>query len=256
MNNMRSIKIKAVLVAAIILLCCNLSGAVTFGPERIPYKVVYHFGMIHKVAGHGVVQVSARGNNFSGTLTGSSIPWGGRIYMVNDTLRARMVVDGSKKFSRQRVTYSNGWYSKPEVSIWKSGKFNRTAPANYRAIHGRGGLSASPATMEAITISTDMLGMFYTFKEMNFAAMHPGQTFNIPVTVPGQGLQHAVVSYLGPSTYMKHGVKTATYKVRFEYTYKGRRSNYPVTCQVDAATRIPLMLSADLAIGHMEMIYE
>ncbi len=60
------------------------------------------------------------------------------------------------------------------------------------------------------------------------------------------------VTYSGESNYGGY----STYSVAFEYTYHGASTGYSVFAQVDRNTRIPVLLSADLAIGHVEMIYE
>ena len=155
-------------------------------------------------------------------------------------------------YARQNVLYRAGWYSKPVVSLLDNPSYNPLDPANYRNLNGAGTLSASPKTMEAVGISCDMLGIFYLFRYMDFTALQPGQTLLMSVNMPRTGMQHAMITYLGPDQYQ--GIPS--YKVRFEYTYRGVRSDYPVTCQVERSSRIPLLISASLDIGRMDMIRE
>lgn len=221
-------------------------------PTTIKYKVNYHWGLINTTAAYGTLNLHARGPKLTASLNGHSISWGGRQYTVSDTLEVNTLSGRGPLYARQNVLHRAGWYSKPIVSLLNTPSYNPLAPANFRTIDGRGSLSASPRTMEAVGISCDMLGIFYLFHYMDFSALTPGCSLLMSVNMPRTGMQHAHITYLGPGQY--HG--TPTYKVRFEYTYGGVRSNYPVTCQVEQSSRIPLVISASLDIGRMEMIRE
>ena len=221
-------------------------------PTAIKYKVNYHWGLINTTAAYGTVRLDATGNSLTASLNGHSIAWGGRQYTVSDTLKVITMPGRGPLYARQNVLYRVGRYSKPMVSLLKSHSYNPSDPANYRTISGQGTLSASPKTMEAVGISCDMLGIFYLFRYMDFTALHPGQTLLMSVNMPRTGMQHAMITYLGPDQYRG----APSYKVRFEYTYMGVRSGYPVTCQVERSSRIPLLISASMDIGRMEMIRE
>lgn len=216
--------------------------------QEIPYDVHYHWGLIDVNIGHGKVTCSSQGDRFYATLDGNTIPWEGRIFCVSDTLNATMT-PGSP-YSQETVTYENGWYLKPKVMQYNCTGFQASDPANYKNIKGQGFLDADAQTMEAVTETADMLGMFYYFHEFDFDSMTPGQQITIPIT---GGCSHAVtVTYNGPDTYGPF----STYSVSFDYFYDGASTGYPVQAQVDRISRIPVLLSADLAIGHVEMIYE
>ena len=100
-----------------------------------------------------------------------------------------------------------------------------------------------------------MLGMFYYFKEMDFESMTPGSSVTIPITVVGGDPQRVVVTYNGKSNYSVGGTTYPTYSVNFEYSYKGAMSGYPVKAEVSVSSRLPLLLSASLPAGHVEMIH-
>lgn len=221
-------------------------------PVAIKYKVNYHWGLINTTAAYGTVRLEATGNSLTASLDGHSISWGGRQYTVSDTLKVITMPGRGPLYARQNVLYRAGRYSKPLVSLLSSPAYNPGDPANYCTISGQGTLSASPRTMEAVGISCDMLGIFYLFRYMDFTALQPGQTLLMSVNMPRTGMQHAMITYLGPDQYQD----SPSYKVRFEYTYRAVRSGYPVTCQVERSSRIPLLISASLDIGRMEMIRE
>lgn len=239
----------------LMLLCSVMIGRaqVNIPYQEIRYNVNYHWGLIDIMIAHGVVTLQTDGNNFNATLDGNSIPWEGRVFCVSDTLHTIMTPGSG--LSSETVTYENGWYLKPKVTEYRSGGFDPSNPANYKNIKGQGTLNASDNTMEAITVTADMLGMFYYAHEIDFESMNPGQAVTIPIAIEGGAPERVVVTYEGKSHYQIDGVTYPTYEINFEYSYNGNMCGYPVKAQIGATDRIPLLLSASLPVGHVEMIY-
>ncbi|MDE5886742.1 MAG: DUF3108 domain-containing protein [Muribaculaceae bacterium] len=244
---------KTLLLLVVLFSSLFAKAQVNIPAQEIHYDVHYHWGIINVMIAHGVVTMETTGNQFYATLDGNSIPWDGRVFCVSDTLRATMTP--SSGLSRETVTYENGWYLKPKVTQYRTNGFDPSNPANYKNIKGEGTLNASDDTMEAITVTADMLGMFYYFKEMDFESMAPGSQVTIPIAVEGGDAQKVVVTYNGKSSYSVGGSTYPTYSVNFEYSYKGAMSGYPVEAQVGVSSRLPLLLSASLPAGHVEMIH-
>lgn len=242
----------------ILLLVGLLSGLFANAQVNIPYQEIhydvhYHWGLIDLMIAHGIVTMQTDIENFYATLDGNSIPWEGRIFCVSDTLQATMApTDG---LSSETVTYENGWYLKPKVTAYRTNSFDPSDPVNYKNIKGEGTLSTSNSTMEAINVTADMLGMFYYFKQIDFENMAPGSSITIPICVEGGDPQKVVVNYVGRSTYNIEGNTYPTYEADFEYSYRGAMSGYPVKAQVSVTDRLPLLLSASLPAGHVEMIH-
>lgn len=243
---------KALLLVFSILSAFIAKAQVNIPYQEIPYDVNYRWGLVDVNIAHGVVTLQTDGNQFIASLDGNSIPWEGRVFCISDQLRATM--EPTDGLSHEIVTYENGWYRKPLVSQYRDNSYDPNNPANYKNIKGEGSLDADSDTMEAITVTADMLGMFYYFHQINFDTMNPG-TFSIPITVEGGYQQTVSVTYNGKSTYTVGGVTYPTYSVSFEYSYHGAMSGYPVQAQVSVSSRIPLLLSADLPVGHIEMIH-
>lgn len=245
---MKKLAIALTLLAEAII--CHAQTDIPY--QEINYDVRYHFGIIDVDIAHGTVGMKKEGDLFSATLNGHSIPWEGHVFTVSDILKARFTpTDG---LSKETVVYENGWYRKPESSQYGTKAYNPEDPANYKTIKGEGSLDAAGTTMEAITVTADMLGLFYYFRELDFASMTDGQRTEIPIEVEGGQPQKVVVTYNGRSDYSIAGQTHDTYDVTFEYSYKGEMSGYPVQTQVDSTSRIPLLLSASLPIGKVEMI--
>lgn len=222
--------------------------------ENIPYtelnyNVHYHWGFINVMIGHGVVTMQSEGGQLSATLDGNTIPWNGRVFCISDTLKASMSPDS------ETISYINGWYRKPKVSEFRSSSYNPDLAANFKNIKGQGTLNADANTMEAVTVTSNMLGMFYYFKQIDFESMSPGQQITIPIQQPGAVPERVVVTYNGKSHFNAGEASYSTYAVHFEYSYHGSMSGYSVAAEVSADERIPVSISASLPIGKVEMIY-
>lgn len=221
-------------------------------PRReIPYNVNYKWGLIDVNIARGNVKVESNGNQFYGTLDGTSIPWEGKIICVSDTLKATMGTEGGRW--KEFVEYQNGWYRHPSVSSFRGATYNPDDPSIYKNIAGQGEYDASNDSMEAITVTSDMLGMFYYVNFINFEAMTPGSSFTIPIE--GRYAKEVEITYNGKGTYTVDGDTYPTYNCTFEYSYGGNMSGYPVECQVGVSERFPLLLSASLPVGRVEMLY-
>lgn len=211
------------------------------------YNITYKWGFIEKVAGHGTVRMNMDGNTLSATLDGHSIPWGGRLYSVADTLVSTFTPSGNSYV--QNVVYQNGWYTKPEVGAPTADLL--ASPANYRTINGQGTLDASDATMEAITITCDMLGFFHLAQVLDFEAIPQGSSITVPIHYKDGSAERVLISYNG----IANTPAGRAYDVVFNYSYNGQLSEYPVHTMVAADSRVVLSAAAHLLIGDLEMVY-
>lgn len=244
---------KKILIAIMLLFSVFLGRAgVKIPYTEIPYNVNYHWGIIDVMIAHGTVGIESDGESFRGTLDGVSIPWEGHIILVSDTLKFD-ILPGSG-LSKERVNYQAGWYRRPQVKYYRSDTYDSGNPQIYKNIAGQGEYDASNDSMEAITVTSDMLGMFYYAQEFNFPTMTPGQSVTIPIE--GKYAREVVVTYLGEGTY-ENGDKTyPTYNCQFEYTYGGELSGYQVKMRVGKENKLPLFISASLPLGRVEMLYD
>ena len=243
---------KKFLTLAIFCFCCIFSKAGTpINLTDIPYNVNYHWGIIDVNIAHGTVKYQCDGTNFHGTLDGVSIPWEGHVILVSDTLTAKMVP--GEKYSKEIVEYQSGWYRRPKAKYFRSSDYDSSNPANYKNIAGHGSYDASNASMEAITITSDMIGMYYYAHELDFENLKPNQQISIPIE--GVYAQELTVTFLGKGTYEIENVVYPTYNIMFEYNYKGKMSGYPVQMRIRESDKLPIFLSASIPVGKIEMIY-
>lgn len=234
------------LLAIIASIACGSRAAVEIPLTTQSYDVVYHWGIINKVAGHGVVSYHTSGRNFYGQLEGHSIPWDGRIYTVESSLNA-VFSPRQGKPSLETITAMQGTYTKPLVG-------SQPGSGGYKNIYGGGTLDASPETMEAVTVMTNMLSMFYYAHEIDFASFGRGEQMQIPIMKSGQS-QALYITSEGVGYYSYNGYSCDAYEITFQYTYNGAPDRYPVHCWINTSTHLPVKFSADLLIGHIEMCY-
>lgn len=244
---------KTLLLIIFLMGLLAVNAQVNIPYQKLHYRVHYHLGPIHVHIANGTATIESNGNQLRATLAGESIPWEGHIFCVSDTLYAKM--NPSNEYSKETVTYEHGWYRKPKSAEFKSGSFDSENPANYKSIKGQGSLDASPQTMEAITVTADMLGLYYFYHEIDFDRLDAGQSITIPITREDGSHEKAVINYYGKTTYNVNGNQYPVYELTYEFTYNGTLSGYPVKTYVGQYDRIPLYMSASLPIGHVEMIY-
>lgn len=196
--------------------------------HNLVYEVKWKWGLVDISAGYAYANTSLTGDAFSATLSGQSIPWEGRIYKINETMRANATPDALN------LQYINGVYSKPRVH-------EQDAETPYRDILGQGSLNASANTMEAVSVMAHMLGLFYYSGVIDFASMSPGQFKSIPYN-NDEGQESVLqIEYLGEIG--------DNYSIRFKFSF----CPYHVDSMIDKSTLIPTSFSAEIAIGHVEM---
>lgn len=244
---------RTIFAAIVLVFMANCAKALSYQEERVNYKVEYRWGFINKMAGTGTVVTSCTPQGrFSGHLTGHSIPWGGRIYSVRDTLVANMTGRTASGLPAENVLHKNGLYFKPVVS--EAANVNFRDASTFWSTDGRGMLDASDGTKEAVSITADMLSLFYYAKAIDFSRLTENSRIAIPITNADGTPSTLSIVYGGEQTVNVGGLDVPAYAIVFNYTYMGQPSAYPVHCWIGRDTRIPLIMSASLLIGHMEMI--
>lgn len=243
---------KILMILAAVCAVLPLRAQMVIPRQEIPYDVNYHWGLIDVMIARGVVTVEDNGYTFHGTLDGTSIPWEGRIICVSDTLSATM--QSGPRGLAETVTYQNGWYRRPRVSDFRSPGYDPSNPLYFKNIAGQGEYDASHDSMEAITVTSDMLGMYYFSRVIDFDRMNPGDRVSIPIS--GGYSSRVDITYQGKGLYTTSSGDTyPTYNCTFEYAYGGAMSGYAVECKIGATNRIPVYLSASLPAGKVEMLY-
>ena len=157
---------KILLIALASMACLAIKAGVTIPHTEVPYDVNYHWGIIDVNIAHGTVKYECDGTNFRGTLDGVSIPWEGHVIVVSDTLETQMLP--TDHLSIEKIDYQSGWYRRPKAKYYRSHDYDASNPEQYKNIAGGGVYDASPNTMEAITITSDMIGMYYYANEIDF----------------------------------------------------------------------------------------
>lgn len=243
---------KKLMVMALLVFSAIIAHAgVNIPYTEIPYEVNYHWGIIDVNIAHGTVKIESDGNSFHGTLDGTSIPWEGRVILVSDTLDFDLIP--AEGLSKEKVNNQQGWYRRPKVNYFRSQDYNPGNPDYFRNIAGEGNYDASDDTMEAITVTSDMIGMYYYAQEIDFSSMKPGDQVTIPID--GEYAHEVVVTYLGEGSYSNDDSTFQTHDLEFEYSYDHKLSGYEVRMKVGQENKLPVFISASLPVGKVEMLY-
>ena len=230
----------------ILTVCLALAGFAVakadMPPTAYEYSIRYHLGFIDKTAASATLIVQCDDNgNFFGTLAGRSIDWDGRYFEVTDTLSARMTPCIGQVLPDETVYSCIGWYRKPTVEALRSGCYDPDAPENYVNTAGQGCLDASESTLNNIMTTANLLATFYYGQSVDFDSLNPGQTVEATLS---NGTQVSM-TYNGTMQWRDNPVRDLT------ISYSG--ADVPVRCLIHSETGIPLMFSASLIIGEVEM---
>ena len=251
--NEKDIFMKKLLMLFFITWALTCRAGVTIPATEIPYNVNYHWGIIDVMIAHGTVNIESDGTNFRGTLDGISIPWEGHVILVSDTLHTQMLPGNG--LSNENVVYQSGWYRRPKVKYYRSNNYDASNPEFYKNLAGEGNYNASDDTMEAIAVTSDMIGMFYYAREFDFDNMKPGDKVRIPISGKAAKSKEVIVTYLGEGNYEVDNTTYPTHNIEFEYGYDGSPSGYQVQMKVGRENPIPMFISASLPVGKVEMLY-
>lgn len=213
-----------------------------FGPETYDCYIDWKWGFIDMTAAHAHINVQCQNGNFFGTMDGSSIPWEGRVFTVSDTLRCSVTPE------KACISYINGWYSKPKEG--QPANFNN--PASFHTLMGQGTLSASDATMEAVRITANMLNMFYYSRALDLNGSDEA-IYHIPLEGPNGEQNTLRISFKGRGPSRANPNYSDVYYAVLDYTIDGEYTGYPVSCEIDASSRIPVYFASNIKIGHVEM---
>lgn len=232
---------KHFLLTVVALLGLASARAIDIPETAYEYSIRYHWGLIDETAAHATITVRCDDDNFFGTLQGRSIDWAGQYFEVTDTLASLMVPVQGQPFPSQAVTTCIGWYRKPTVDQLRAGDYDPMAPCNFINTAGQGQLDASESTLHNIFTTANLLATYYYGQYVDFDSLNPGQDISA-LCGPGTSLS---ATFNGTTTWNGQPVRDLT------MSYSG--ADVPVRVLINSETGVPVLFSASLIIGEVEM---
>lgn len=252
-------RIKTLLLAVLATLMCAISATAStdFANEKLRYKVMYKWGLIHKVAGHASVELKTNASTYTAIVTARTEPWADKIYSLRDTLKTVM----------DRKTLAPRHYS---IHAHEDGKFKSDVidfkhvgdKFTAECVRTRRGKSDTIAVvtkthLEAQGKTADFLSAFYYLRSLNFDTMLPGTQTTINV-FSGKRKELLRFTFRGIESIKVDGRRQNAYKVQFTFTSDGKKeTSDPITAWISMdGARTPLQIEGKLKVGKILCILE
>ncbi len=168
---------------------------------------------------------------FTATLSGKSIDLFGHYYEAQDTIVGSIMSDAVQLNSTQNISHEQGIFNIETIQ----GNTVHSHVSDY----GSG-------------LTTDLLGVFYYMRQIDYEKYQAGQHFHIGITESDQ-VEALDISYLGKET-----LETSGETFHITLTFTSRQSGKSDSMEVWIATgadRTPLLIKGTLSVGHMECRY-
>lgn len=240
-------------------MACALTAAAAtdFANEKINYKVMYRWGLIHKVAGHATVELKGNNSTYTAVVTARTEPWADKIYSLRDTLKSvmdrrtlaprhysiRAHEDGKFKSDVLRFTHVKDTFS-AECVRTRRGKSDTTSVV-------------STTHLEAKGMTVDFLSAFYYLRSLDFQSMMPGTSVTINV-FSGKRKELLSFKYTGIESVKINGRKQNAYKVQFTFTSDGKKqTSDAITAWISMdKAHTPLQIEGKLKVGKILCVIE
>ncbi len=249
----------SVRAAAIVLLLIAMvqlsASAAQLNAEKLNYKVLYKWGLVHKTAGRATLQLTPLSTGYRAMLTARSEPWADKVYHLRDTLISTMMRDTFLPTRYEKIAHEDGKFSHDIVTFSHSG--NQVVGNCTRLRRGKGSSETKKATthLTASGVTVDMLSVFYYLRTLDFVALGDGHSKKINI-FSGKKKETLTITYHGAKTVEVGKTKYPSYYVTFTFTTDGKKSSDPIKAWISAdSRRIPLRLEGSLKIGRVIVEY-
>lgn len=233
---------------------CSISAA-GFDDETLHYAISYKWGLIQKDAGEAVLTSRLKGDTYRFMLTARTKPWADKVFMVRDTLVAKVTKKGFLPVSYMKIAHEGGKYSKDEITYSRSG--NLVSGTCVRTRVKKGNHSRSTVKLSSSGPVFDMLSVFYYLRTIDFSGLAKGGTHRVSV-FSGSKSEILTIRGLGEEEISLQGKKKCrAIHIRFKFTTEGKKkSSEDIDCWLSTDDRhIPLLLVGSLPVGQVRCRY-
>lgn len=254
-------KIK-ILLPFLILLFFGINAEKTFASdfsnEKLHYKVMYKWGLIHKQAGTATLSLTNNGNKYDMLLTAASDPWADKFFMVRDTLIGSMYKSNMNPIVYKKMSHEGGDRKHDEVYYTISGN-SVVGKCTRKKWDKKGKLTINEArTLTAEGKTLDMLSSFYFMRNLPYSTWKPGETVSINL-FSGKRKEILTIKYKGVETIEIDGKSHRTYHITFRFydpTKSKKETDAPMDAWLSTDSRcVPLKLEGQLTVGKVQCFY-
>ena len=249
-------KIRYVLVALLVWLCCGMISASGFADETLHYVVAYKWGLIHKDAGEATLSLRNRGSEYFITLTGKTKPWADGFYMVRDTLQGRVLKQGLKPLSYTKIAHEKGKYGRDDITYTRSGSVVGGTAKRTRE-QKDGSLKVTNKKLTGKGDVYDMLSVFYFLRTIDYSKLQSGEVVKATV-FSGSKVEAMTIRCVGTEDVkLRDKSRREAYHIKFKFTTEGKKkSSDDIDTWISTdSSHIPLLVVGSLPVGQVKCYY-
>lgn len=221
--------------------------------EKLNYDIFYHWGIIWKRAGEGVLCVNF--SDYKGqpayrmNLYGKTLNFADKIMQVRDTLDAYTTLDLSPLYY-SKTANEGKWWGKDELKYHYKGEHTH----GKTTIH-RKNREPRDTTVKVLGPGFDMLTVFYFLRNVDFSKMIYNESIQIPIFT-GRKVVKMNVKYRGKgkvSLRNKKQYESIQLYLSFINDNNLKESDDPISVWLsDDGRRVPLKVEGKLPIGSLQ----
>ena len=226
------------------------------GSEKFRYVVTYKWGLIQKDAGDVVITKTPKGEGYELKLLAKTKPWADKIYKVRDTITSLTSKDRYQPQYYSYKAHEKNKYRHDEIKFTYNGKKVTGHIEKYKE-DKNGKITKSVSELEGTVPTYDMLSIYFFLRELNYANMKKGETFNATV-FSGSKEENLQVRCEGKETVkLRDGSEKEAWHIVFKFTQNGgKKSSDDISCWISTdSSHIPLMIVGNLPIGQIRVHY-
>lgn len=225
-----------------------------FADETVNYKVMYKWGLINKQAGTVSISLRNSGDKYYAMLTAKSDKWADRFYMVRDTLKSEIMVNGLVPTLYEKFAHEDRDYTRDRVTYRRNGAMVYGDCSHVKFRDGKL-KRQKEVTIDAVGTTLDMLTAFYYMRQIPYATWKVGQVATINI-FSGRKKELLTIKYKGIEEVEYDGKKEKCYRITFIFTSDGKtKSSDDMSAWISTSTTIPIKLEGKLPVGSVRCFY-
>lgn len=221
--------------------------------EHLNYEIVYHWGVIWKVAAKAELLTQTDHHQICGELYARTQPWADKVYRVRDTLQTWM-------------NPADGFMPKRYIKTAHEGKTSTIDTIEFyhcndsiigNSVRKRGNNIPQKHRMAAESSAYDMLSVFYYIRTLNFQEMTPGDEI-ITTIFSGRRKEWLKIRYIGDETIkLRDKQQRQSHHLTLTFSMKNQQnSSAPIDAWLDIDnSHKPLLIRGTLNVGEIRVYY-
>ena len=234
-----------------------VSMAYATDSEKYNYVVTYKWGLIQKDAGDVEITKKPKGDGYELKMVAKTKPWADKIYRLRDTLISVTKKEHYRPIHYTYIAHEKNKYRKDDIRFFYSGNKVTGKSEKYKE-NKKGEIEHGSHELQSDIQAYDMLSVYFFLKDINYAALKPGETVKATI-FSGSKEELLTVKCEGKEEIeLRDKTKHEAWHITFKFTQKGgTKSSDDINCWISTKEpHVPLLIIGNLPIGQVRVHYQ